>query len=112
LGEKLPLLQKLREATGDEALGIAWELAQAIAVVEQAVLGGMQPDVLSVRAALLAKRELGEVLVDTDKQIPSDSDGSIPRRLLMAILRLRTESPDKAPSLWRILWRCWRAARG
>ncbi|MFT4256049.1 MAG: phytoene/squalene synthase family protein [Pseudoxanthomonas sp.] len=112
LGEKLPLLQQLRKAQGDEALALATELAQTLAVVEQVILGGAQPDVLSLRAALLASRPVGAESVASDRDIPAQSQGSTPRRLLMALHRLRAESTGKAPSFWRILWRCWRAARG
>ncbi|MFT3756603.1 MAG: phytoene/squalene synthase family protein [Pseudoxanthomonas sp.] len=112
LGEKLPLLQALRKAQGDEMLALATELAQTLAVVEQAILGGAQPDTLSMRAALLASRPAGAELAASGRDIPAQSQGSVPRRLWMAIHRLRAESRGSAPSFWRILWRSWRAARG
>lgn len=112
LAESLPLLIELRKApAGEAALDMAQPLAAAIAAVELALFAGkvdvdralaMQTD--DVAAALLVSR--------LSLRPQRSRSAVLPRRMLMAILRLRAESPDKAPSLWRILWRCWRAARG
>ena len=112
LAESLPVLIELRRTQASEAaMNMARPLAEAIAAVELALFAGEDAtgDAIATHAndvavALLASR--------LSLQPQRSHSIVLPRRLLMAILRLRAESPDKAPSQWRILWRSWRAARG
>ena len=104
LAEQLPVLQQLRKTEDVEtALRVSLPLAQAMAAVEGQLFGGVA-DAEEPATVLAASRGL--------LQPTRVSGANRPRRLLMAILRLRTDSPARAPSLWRILWRSWRAARG
>lgn len=101
LGEALPVLQRLRETEGGAALETARPLAQAIADVER-VLFGAQVDADVIASCLLASRYA--------MPLPGKVIGAAPRRVLVALQRLRTQTPGKAPSLPRVLWRSWRAA--
>lgn len=124
LADALPSLGELREPWPDlqTAFARVQPLAQAMAEVEAALLGGRTDAAVmqAISAQWLAARQTGAGQGDLPALLerwPARAPASLPRRLWSTLARARAEvqvKSDDRPqrvSRLRLLWRAWSAAR-